>query len=165
MSGLHRTGLVALIGFLAIHCSGCQHRAMSSNPSPPPAAGATLVVQFAWTASAEDDLGINRTVTLSGKQVSTASDSRFVSCFGADRNAAGCQFVDTFSTTSAYTPGPEYDGIQTITNVQLGRWEVTAAGESSGGVNASQTCSVSLDSNRLVTVKIALGVDPGCTVQ
>jgi hypothetical protein len=165
MSGLHRTGLIALIGFLVIHCSGCQHRATSSNPSPPPAAGATLVVEFAWTASPENDLGTNRTVTLSGKQVSVASDSRFVSCFGADKRATGCQVVGEFSTTSAYTPGPEYDGNETVTNVQLGRWEVTAAGESSGGINASQTCSVSLDSNRLVTVKIALGVEPGCTVQ
>jgi len=163
--GLHRAGLAALICFLAIHCSGCRHRATSQKASPPSVAGATLVVEFIWTATPEDDLGTNRTVILSGKQVSVASDSSYVSCFGPDKRARGCQDIGEFSTTSVYTPGPEYDGTETINNVQLGRWEVTAAGESSGGVNASQTCSVNVDSNRLVTVKISLGVDAGCSVQ
>jgi hypothetical protein len=163
--GLHRAGLVALICFLVIHCSGCLLHAKSANASPPPVAGATLVVEFAWTASPEDDLGTNRTVILSGKQISVASDSRFVSCFGADKRATGCQDIGEFSTTSVYTPGPEYDGSETINNVQLGRWEATAAGESSGGVNASQTCSVNVDSTRLITVRISLGVDAGCLVQ
>ncbi len=124
-----------------------------------------MVVQFAWTASAEDNLGTNRTVILSGRQVSVASDSRYVSCFGADRNAAGCQFIGEFNTTSVFTPGLEYDRSETINNVQLGGWEVTAEGESSGGAYASQTCSLNVDSNRLVTVKISLGVDAGCSVQ
>jgi hypothetical protein len=122
-------------------------------------------VEFAWTSAPEDDLGTNRTVILSGKQVSLARDSSYVSCFGADKRATGCQDIGEFSTTSVYTPGPEYDGTETINNVQLGRWEVTAAGESSGGVNASQTCSVNVDSNRLVTAKISLGVDAACSVQ
>ena len=164
-SGLHISGLVALICFLVIHCSGCLHHAKNTNASPPPVAGATLVVEFAWTATPEEELGTNRTVILSGKQVSVASDSSYVSCFGADKRARGCQDIGEFSTTSVYTPGPEYDGTETINNVQLGRWEVTAAGESSGGVNASQTCSVNVDANRLVTVKISLGVDAGCSVQ
>jgi hypothetical protein len=133
--------------------------------SPPPVAGASLFVEFAWTASAEDELGTNRTVILSGKQVAVASDSRYVTCFGADKRATGCQDIGEFTTTSTYTPGPEYDGSETINNVQLGRWEVNASGESSGGVNANQTCSVNLDTNRLVTVKISLGVGAGCSVQ
>jgi len=164
-SGLHRVGLLALVGLLVIHLSGCPYRATSRNPSPPSVAGATMTVQFAWTAASEDNLGITRSVTLSGKQLSSASDSRFVSCFSADKQAPGCLFIDEFNTTSAYTPGPEYDGIATISNVQLGRWEVTAAGESSGGVTASQTCSVNVDTNRLVTVTLSLGMEPGCTVQ
>ena len=165
LSGLPRIGFTALIGLLVIHCSGCLLHAKSANASPPPVAGATLVVEFAWTATPEDDLGTNRTVILSGKQVSVASDSRFVSCFGADKRATGCQDIGEFSTTSVYTPGPEYDGSETINNVQLGRWEVTAGGESSGGTNATQTCSVNVDSNRLVTIKISIGVEPGCAVQ
>ena len=165
LSRLPRTGLIALIGLLVIHCNGCLHHAKSQDVSPPPVAGATLVVEFAWTASPDDNLGTTRTVILSGKQVSAASDSSYVSCFGADKRAAGCQDIGEFSTTSVYTPGPEYDGTETINNVQLGRWEVTAAGESSGGANATQTCSVNVDSNRLVTVKISLGVDAGCSVQ
>jgi len=124
-----------------------------------------MVVDFAWTASPEDNLGNNRTVILSGRQVSSARDSSYVACFGADKRAAGCQDIGEFSTTSTYTPGPEYDGSETINNVQLGRWEVSAAGESSGGVNANQTCSLNVDSNRLVTVKISLGVDASCLVQ
>jgi hypothetical protein len=163
--GLHSAGLVAVICFLVIQCSGCRHHATSQHASPPPVAGATLLVEFAWTATPEDDLGTNRTVILSGKQVSLARDSSYVSCFGADKRATGCQDIGEFNTTSVYTPGPEYDGTETINNVQLGRWEVTAAGESSGGVNASQTCSVNVDSTRLVTVKISLGVDAGCSVQ
>jgi hypothetical protein len=120
------------------------------------------VVEFAWIASPEDNLGTARTVTLSGREVSAARDSRFVSCFGPDKKVAGCQVVGEFSTTSAYTPGLEYDATETLTNAQLGRWEVSASGESSGGANASQTCSVNIDSNHLVTIKITLGVDPGC---
>jgi hypothetical protein len=135
------------------------------NAAPPPVAGATLLIQFAWTASPEDNLGTNRTVILSGKQVAVAVDSRYVTCFGADKNATGCQYVGEFTTTTAFTPGPEYDGSETITNAQLGRWEVSAAGESSGGANASQTCSADVDSNRLVTIKISIGVEPGCAVQ
>jgi hypothetical protein len=122
-------------------------------------------VEFAWTATAEDNLGNNRTVILSGRQVSSPRDSSYVSCFGADKRATGCQDIGEFNTTSVFTPGPEYDGSETINNVQLGRWEVSAAGESSGGVNANQTCSANVDSNRLVTVKISLGVDAGCLVQ
>jgi hypothetical protein len=154
-----------LLGFLVIDLSGCPHNAKSPNPATPPNLGASLTVQFAWTAASEDNLGISRSVTLSGKQLSAPVDSRYISCFSADKQAAGCLFVDEFNTTSAYTPGPEYDGVATISNAQLGRWEVTASGVSSGGAAATQTCSVNLDSNRLVTVLIIIGVEPGCSVQ
>ena len=165
LSGLPKAGLIALIGLLMIHSSGCLHRAKSSNASPPQTAGATLVVHFTWTATPEDDLGTHRTVILSGREVSVARDSRFVSCFGADTRVTGCQAVGQFSTSTVYTPGPEYDGTETINNAQLGRWELSALGESSGTATASQTCSVNVDTNRLVTVKISLGVDAGCAVQ
>jgi hypothetical protein len=165
MSRLHRAGLVALIGLLVIDLSGCPHRATSTNPPSPPNLGAALTVQFAWDAASEDNLGITRSVTLSGKQLSAPVDSRFVSCFSEDKQAVGCLFIDEFNTTSAYTPGPEYDGVATISNAQLGRWEVTASGVSSGGATATQTCSVNLDSSRLVTVLITMGVEPGCSVQ
>ena len=163
--GLHNAGLVALICFLVIHCSGCLHHAKSQDVSPPPVAGATLVVEFAWTASPDDNLGTTRTVLLSGRQVSSARDLRYVSCFGADRRTAGCQDIGEFYTSSVYTHGLEYDGSETINNAQLGRWQVSAAGDSSGGANATQVCSVNVDSTRLVTVKISLGVDAGCSVQ
>jgi hypothetical protein len=150
---------------MVICYAGCRHRATSSNPSPPPASGANLVVEFAWVASPEDNLGTTRTVILSGRQVSMARDSRFVSCFGAGKKVAGCQAVGEFGTTSAYTPGLEFDGTETITNAQLGRWEVSASAESSGGASASETCSLNIDSNRLITVKMTLGADAGCAVQ
>jgi len=165
MSRLHRSGLIALIGLLVVDLGGCWHRVKNSNPPPAPVAGATLVVEFVWTASPEENLGTSRTVILSGRQSSVPRDSRFVSCFGADQRVAGCQFIGEFTTSSAYTPGPEYDGTETINNVQLGRWEVTAAAESSGGAAASQTCSANVDSNRLVTMKITLGADAACAVQ
>ena len=160
-----RAALVALLGLVAMHCTGCMHRAKSSVPSQTPASGATLVVEFAWNASPDDDLGTTRTVILSGKQVSKTHDSRYVSCFGADRRAAGCLLVGEFNTTSAYTPGLVYDGTDSVTNAQLGNWEVTAEGEASGGANASRTCAGDLDSARVVTLKITLGVDAGCAVQ
>lgn len=163
--GLHRAGLLAVICFLVIHCSGCEHHATSQTAAPPTVAGATLVVQFAWTASPDDNLGNNRTVILSGRQVSSARDLSYVSCFGADRRTAGCQDIGEFYTSSVYTHGLEYDGSETINNAQLGRWQVSAAGDSSGGANATQVCSVNVDTNRLVTVKISLGVDAGCLIQ
>jgi len=58
-----------------------------------------------------------------------------------------------------------YDGTETITNAQPGRWLVSAGGESSGGASASQTCSVNVESSRLVTIRITLGVDAGCALQ
>jgi len=163
-SGLDRAGLVALICFVVIHCSGCMHHATKQPVAPPTVAGATLVVEFTWTASPDDNLGATRTVILSGRQVSSAHDSSYVSCFAADKRT-GCQDIGEFSTTSVFTPGPEYDGSETINNAQLGPWQVSAAGDSSGGVNANQTCSLNLDTNRLVTVKVSLGVDAGCSVQ
>ena len=163
--GMHNAGHIALAGLMAIGCAGCRHRATSLNPPQPPALGAPLVVEFAWVASAEDNLGTSRTVILSGKQVSVARDSRFVSCFGAGKGVSGCQAVSEFSTTSAYTPGLVYDGTETITNAQPGRWLVSAGGESSGGASASQTCSVNVESSRLVTIRITLGVDAGCALQ
>jgi hypothetical protein len=162
---LHRAGLVALSCFLVIDCSGCLHRAKNAKASPPPVAGATLVVEFVWTANPEDDLGTTRTVILNGRLVSAPRDLSYVSCFGADRRTAGCQDIGEFNTTSVFTPGPVYDGTETINNAQLGHWQVAAAGDSSGGANANQTCSVNVDTNRLVTVKISLGVDAGCSVQ
>jgi hypothetical protein len=140
------------------------HHAKSAKTAPPTVAGATLVVEFAWTASPDDNLGTTRTVILSGRQVSSARDSSYVSCFGADKRI-GCQDIGEFNTTSVFTPGPEYDGYETINNAQLGRWQVSAAGDSNGGVNVNQTCSANLDTNRTVTIKISLGVDAGCSVQ
>ena len=165
LSGLRRTGFIALMGLFVIHCSGCRHQATSQTDTPPTVAGATLVVEFAWTASPDDNLGTTRTVILSGRQVSAAKDLSYVSCFGANRRTAGCQDIGEFNTSSVFTHGLEYDGSETINNAQLGHWQVSAAGDSSGGANANQTCSVNVDSNRLVTVKISLGVDAGCSVQ
>ena len=165
VSGLRRVGLLSLVSVMAMSCAGCRHGATSSGAPQPPALGATLVVEFAWVGSAEDNFGTTRTVILSGREVSTAHDSRFVSCFGTGEKAAGCQVVNEFTTPSATTPGLDYDGTETITNAQPGRWEVSAGGESSGGASASQTCSVNVDASRTVTAKITLGVDAGCAVQ
>jgi len=164
-SGLNRVRLISLVSCIIICFAGCRHRAADSNLPQPPTMGATLVVEFVWVSSPEDNLDTSRTVILSGRQVSTARDSRFVSCFGPGKKIVGCQGVGEFSTTSAQTPGLEFDGTETITTAQPGGWEIYSGGESSGGVNASQVCSVNVEPSRLVTVRITLGVDAGCAVQ
>jgi hypothetical protein len=163
MSGLPKVARAALISLIAL-AAGCHH-ATTPAPAQPPSLAATLVVEFTWVASTDDDLGNTRTVALSGREVSAQHDSRFVSCFGPEKQPSGCQIVDDLSTTSAYTPGPVFDGGATISDAQLGHWVIAASAQSSSGIAVEHTCSVNLDSNRLVTLTITLGVDAGCAVQ
>jgi hypothetical protein len=162
---IRMTEHTALFSCLLMASSGCAHKLANSVPSPPPSAGATLKVELAWIANSQDDLSVTRTVVLTGKQLSAAPDSRFVSCFRSDKRIANCQFLGQFNPSIANASEPEFDGTENIANAQLGVWVVTATGEFSGGEVAEQNCAVDVDSSRVFTLKITLGVGPSCVVQ
>jgi hypothetical protein len=136
-----------------------------SKPQSPPSSSyaSTILVEFDWQASSQDNLGTGRTVTLTGREVSDPPGTAVTSCFGPDRYSK-CYYVSRYTATTLDRPGTDYSGTAYITNAQPGLWQLMAAGSSSGGASAAGSCTVQLDSGTRVSVQITLGVSAACVV-
>lgn len=160
MKTLRKTPRVAprISTLIVVLLAGC-----SATPPAPTIPGGILFVTFDWNAFPGQELGITRSVNLSGKVIGDEPISGYKSCFGGDLYQRSCDYIGIYSTTALYTPGLEYSGSTYESNVMPGVWRIEASASASSGVSAGKSCTVTVSSGETVHLDIKMGTESSCT--